>query len=232
MLGIGTDLRNILIVVAIAAFIIFVVVRQCSTPALPPKEMVCQTVPPATIGLPPDWRILPHSLNTSDEPDDAIEQALSNLIIAPLVPFKPFNGSDRVRQNKSFYIEATMRTYLRKREVRLKSTEHLTISDSVEATLLGDSSFQVSPRDPQRQRISNCKSTTWTWQVTPQIAKDNQVLKLRFDAIITINDEQTKRVPKTIFESRLDVAPEQPEPSGGPDWIRKMSDWIKKIFRL
>lgn len=231
-LGIGTDLRNILIVMAIAAFIIFIVVRQCSTPAVPPKEMPCQTLPPATIGLPPDWRILPHSQGIADEPDDTIEQALSNLIITPVEPFKPFNGSDAVRQNKSFDVEATMRTYLRKREVRLKSTEHLTISDYVEATLLGDSSFQVSPSGPQAQKISNCKPTTWIWRVTPQIPKNDQVLKLRFDAIITINDEQTKRIVKAVFESHLDVAPEQREPSSGLDWIRKMSDWIRKILPL
>jgi hypothetical protein len=234
--GVGADLRNLLILMAITALIIFVVLQQCSPTQ---KIALCQTVPPATIGLPPDWQPSPHSQSESEEPDYSVEQALSNLIVV-LETFERDNPTRPVHVNEQFNIAATIRTYLRKQEVGLVmetpiswALVRLTISDRLAATLAEPPpqegqkrAFIVSPSDPQEQVISNCEPNTWTWQVTPQIPND-QILSVTFDAILTIDGKQEKRTLETYDEGHggelvVHVDPERKELLGG--WIGKVLD--------
>jgi len=222
----------------IAAFIIFVVLYQCSPTRPSFQETLCQTIPPATVGLPPDWQIWPHSPSESDEPDYTIQQALYNLIIV-LEAFEPDRAPARV--NEPFNVTATIQTYLRKQEVGLvKETpiywalEKLTISDRLAATLVDARrrptwrqrrAFVVSPTDQQEQGISNCKPTSWTWQVIPKVAGNDRVLRLNFYATIILNGVPQKLTVDRYYEEHLHVYPKRKEPVG--EWF----DLIRKTLR-
>jgi hypothetical protein len=79
----------------------------------------------------------------------------------------------------------------------------------------------VSPTGPQEQWVSDIEPTGWTWQVTPKIVGENQVLILKFDAIISINNKDDKRTINT-FKRRINVDVGWPETVG--EWL----DLVKK----
>ena len=125
-------------------------------------------------------------------------------------------------------MEAKISTYLSKQEIKTTIKEpgsvkvaELQVSDRVVATLHGGSSFDISPAGPREQWVSNADPTVWTWDVTPKIAGDNQVLILSFDAIINVNNKDGKRTVNT-FTRRINVD------VGWPTTVCEWLDLIKK----
>jgi hypothetical protein len=128
--------------------------------------------------------------------------------------------------NRSFVVEAKISTYVRKEEIKAiikepgsVETADLKVSDRVVATLVGGSSFDISPAGPQEQWISDVEPTIWTWDVTPKIAGDNQVLILSFDAIVSLNNKDDKRNVNT-FKRRINV---------DVSWPTTVSEWLDLI---
>jgi hypothetical protein len=173
--------------------------QTCSLPAL--SELRCR-----------------HSSGRLTKPT-TVDQALARLKSANVA----FNTPNHARVGTPIVIEAKISAYLGKQEMEALIKESgtvevdtLKVSDRVVATLVGSSSFEVSPTGPQQQWVSGVEPTSWTWQVTPKIAGENQVLILTFDAIISINNKDDKRTINT-FTRRINVDVGWPQTVG--EWL-------------
>jgi hypothetical protein len=164
------------------------------------------------------------SPDPSTQPATAVDRALAHLKSANVA----FNAPDHARVGKAFIVEAKISTYLGKLATKALIDEPgnvdvsaIKVSDRVTATLVGGSSFDVSPVGPQEQWVSDAEPTGWAWHVTPKVVGDGQVLFLNIDAIFSIDNKDDKRTINT-FKKHINVDVGWPETVG--EWL----DLIKK----
>lgn len=153
-----------------------------------------------------------------------VDQALARLQSANMA----FNAPDHARVGKPVVIEAKLSTRLSQEEIKVSieeagtiKTATLKVSDRMVATLVGGEAFDVSPPGPQEQWISDAEPTGWTWQVTPKLVGEDQLLLLTFDALISVNGKEDKRTINTL-KAHINVDVGWPETVG--EWL----DLIKK----
>jgi hypothetical protein len=244
--GLSSGFRELLIiggvaVVAVLGFVLYKVIQWWEAPSEPP-------VSSATTGLPEDWHIWAHEPNPSEGSRCGfVWPTLINTEAPALndlkLDLKSFEGLDRARVDEPFIVYAKIRAHLEKHEWALLMTDasghkvaaRLNIVNRIAATLVPSSSFDVLPAGPQEQEISD-NELTWTWQVIPKTVtanKDDEVLTLNFDAMITINDIEARH-PKHQFTKRVSVGPKRPDTFG--EWLEKafseLSDLIRKSLHL
>ncbi len=186
-----------------------------AVPAPPPTPLTPLTPPPSVVPVPPPVPVpTPNVLSTVDE-------ALDRLIDGNAA----FNAPDKAQVDKPFIVEAKLSVRLRRDEIEVLIKEPgkrmvaaLKVSDRMAATLSGGSAFDISPDGPQDQWISGKATTDWTWQVTPRRAGE-QFLVLSFDAYMTVNGKDDKRVVNTFKHGiSVDVS-----------WPATVSEWLEFI---
>lgn len=203
-------------------------VAEAPAPAFAPA-------PPATDRAPsePKAKIGREAANPSVAGAMTVDQALARLQSANMA----FNAPDHARVGKPVVIEAKLSTRLSQEEMKVSieeagtvRTATLKVSDRMAATLVGGDSFDVSPTGPQEQWISDTEPTSWTWQVTPKLVGEDQLLLLTFDALISINGKEDRRTINTL-KARINVDVGWPETLG--EWlelIRKTGENVSWIW--
>lgn len=165
-------------------------------------------------------------------PDElvAVDEALARLRAANVA----FNVPEHARVSTPLTIEAKLSTHLNQEELKKLVSEagkleasSLKASGRMIATLSG-AAFKIAPSGPQEQLVSDKEVTSWTWQATPD-QPGIQTLILNFDAIITINEKDSKRTISTLKKTiSVDVGP----PNSILAWLELINKYGESISWL